>query len=275
MDIIPNRICEGIGETPLAERIAPYIAQANQWWTDNICPTEDNPLIESYALWLAAPLLDCTLHPNGLAVVRTDSLVPASPERVKEFRAAIMRHLIDSLNPIIRDLSRDPGWVRSAPAQRNWYATTFHTPDQIIRATGCPHDWDSLTAAIADLRTAEEADAPRIWSWPFLDILRLATGMEISGSDPHEVRIIPTLIHIIQESARLRLSSCGNKLSAGPRPASATLIIKKLRQLHERFINICKAHPVACREWHASPTSKLYINPTTFRNEKKSSGYFF
>ncbi|MBD5273425.1 MAG: hypothetical protein HDS36_00965 [Bacteroides sp.] len=199
-----------------------------------------------------------------------------------------MRHLIDSLNPIIRDLSRDPLWVRSAPAQRNWYATTFHTPDQIIRAAGCPHDWDSLTAAIADLRTAEEADATRVWSWPFLDVLRLATGMEISanrqpdpGRQPENVShpavgLRPrALIHIIQESARLRLNGYGNKLSTGPRPANVTLIKNKLRQLHERFINICKAHPVACREWHASPTSQLYIQPPKFRNEKKSSGYFF
>ena len=58
----------------------------------------------SRALFLAAPLLDVTMHPNGLAV-NTDSMALASAERSKEFRNALDRQTILSADNLVNTIT--------------------------------------------------------------------------------------------------------------------------------------------------------------------------
>ena len=276
MKIIPNTICEGIGETPLEVRIEPWMQEARQWFCREISPEEllseqmlpsADTIIQCRALWNAAPALDVTLHPNGLAVVNTDSLVPASAERSAEFRKSIMKLMMDTITNLLPQLHKIPGWSKSNPAIKIWRATVYRTPQDICTAALLPYEWDSIHTAVATISSIEDNKAATVWSPEMLAVIR---NFDYGNDNLMRTQIILQLRNCI----RTAVSSIIQGIHMAASASTIQRLDNKIAHAIEQYINICRDNPDKCIEWSTSATARLY-NPTPFRNKKDSSAYFF
>lgn len=300
MNVIPNNICEGLGETSIEERIGPWIQEATLWfeanissesvlelnlmspemekkcvemgfetWSERLRKLADT-IIQCRALWCAAPALDVTMHPNGLAVVNTDSLAPASAERSREFRKSMMDLMINSIANMLDMLLLIDEWRVSRPAKEIWLATTFNYPGEIFGAVGGDSDWDSLMEAIRQIRDIEDADAMEVWAPEMLEVIRSTKfGSRLTHRSSGDATL-DALKGLVKASVRLSLRENETR---GDGFLQAEYFYKK-RNLQEDYVNLCKSGIDVCKPWADSRTALLY-SPVVFRNEKGSSGYFF
>lgn len=275
MKIIPNSICEGIGETPIEQRIQPWLTAAENWFHSAVSPAavisgngleeQAATIIQCRALWMAAPALDVTMHPNGLAVVRTDSLAPASAERSEEFRRSVMQLMMEGITGLLPALRKIPEWRESDPARCIWLATTFHTPMSICQAVGGEYSWETVERAVTAIRAAEYGDALHFWSYPMLDFLR-----QYEGDD----KSYQLLRWMVMKTVRdiLMLERDPERFHRTMSHLGPTSFLR----LKVEFVDFCRRNPELCGPWHNSETANIYSNSNAiFRNEKNSSGYFF
>ena len=268
-DIIPNSICRGIGEKSLEERLAPYIDTASQWFESYISPigicqeipgadqSAETSIIHLYALWLAAPALDVTLHPNGLAVVSTDSLAPASPERSMQFRLSIMRLLMERVERIVPQLALSDRWRQSDPAGNYWLATVQQSALAACQLAGLPYDFDSFLKAVELIAAEEDAIAERAISAPILELLRTE---KFSPSSP--------AIRDIRRCVSAAVRACLSDMTQAEK--------RQLLQRHlDRFVNIVLASRYLTDIFCSSPVGMLYMETPRFDNSKDSTAYFF
>lgn len=279
MNVIPNIICEGLGETPVEERIRPWMQEARLWFEANISPEDllqegemrslADTVIQCRALWSAAPALDVTMHPNGLAVVNTDSLAPASAERSREFRKSIMDLMMSSVALLLDRLFLVDEWRTSRPARDLWLSTTFNLPDDVFSAVGGDRDWDSLVDAFRKIRDIEDADARMVWSHEMLAVLRTTLFGQGCILNPSDARTLEVLRNLVRSSVRFSLWED----EAQDGFLKAKYRYKKMES-QEYYVDLCKSGKDIYKPWAESRTASLY-NPVVFRNEKFSSGYFF
>ncbi len=278
MNVIPNNICEGLGETSIEERIGPWLQDATLWFEANISPQSlldkdmkslADTIIQCRALWCAAPALDVTMHPNGLAVVNTDSLAPASAERSREFRKSIMNLMLSSIENLLKMLLSFVEWRKSGPAKDLWLSTTFNLPDEVFDAVECERDWDSLVKAFRKIRDTEDADAVTVWAPEMLEVLRSAGPAPRRTPNPLDAQALEVLRRLVRSSVRFSLRAD----EAQDRFFKADCYYRKSEQ-QEYYVNLCKSGIDVCKPWADSRTALLY-SPVVFRNEKGSSGYFF
>lgn len=104
---IPNILAEARGERSIADKLEPFAESARIWLESEILGTEDflddahldfvMKIIVIKAFAEAVPSLDLTITPTGMAVVSTDTLSPASKERVNR--------LIESLDSSVKSMT--------------------------------------------------------------------------------------------------------------------------------------------------------------------------
>lgn len=274
---IPNYIAAGYNETSLLDKIQPSVEIAGHWADTNICPREivaDNPKLSAMlddvialrSLCLAAPMLDVTMHPNGLAIVNTESLAPASAERSKAFIWALNKHLlgfIDAFIDEITEYNRHPDdqiqyeeifgkWSESLPANKIWLATIYQNCSQIVSHTGINETWSDVINSIPVIRYQESLMAERWISRDLMVVLR---------------KKIYTVEHCIVYAELLSVlrRELGNTLS-GKCPIDHCAM--------RSAVELIRKNPDAFPQWHKSATARLF-DPPVFRNKKKSGGYFF
>lgn len=150
--LIPNVIHEVEGESLLIDKLAPWLASANKWLTDNFVG-EDYSLPESLlpltrkiivfkAFADAVPSLDVTLSPAGFAVINTDGRAPASKERVERLIASLQSFVEANLPPFILSLLRREDW-RDTSMGDYWLGTFMYGLDD---AMANKRDKDLLTS---------------------------------------------------------------------------------------------------------------------------------
>ena len=113
--LIPNQLITIKGETPLFDKLAPFLDLAEAWVKETftsestyntICGyTDSNPiriatarLVVADAMRRAIPSLDLVLTPNGFATVGTQNLVAASKMRVDRLVGSMLTHC-DAASP--------------------------------------------------------------------------------------------------------------------------------------------------------------------------------
>jgi hypothetical protein len=274
---IPNYIAAGYNETSLLDKILPSVEIARHWADTNICPGEivaDNPTLSAMlndvialrALCIAAPMLDVTMHPNGLAIVNTESLAPASTERSKEFISALNRHLLGFIDAFIDEITeydRMPGepkqyaeiygkWSESVPAKKIWLATIFQNCSQIVSHTGINETGSDVITSIPIIRLQEVLLAEKWISPELMEVLRKKTY-----PDEHW-NVYAELLSVLRRELGKTLS--------GTRPFD--------RFAMRSAVELIRKNPDAFPQWHKSATARLF-DPPVFRNKKKSGGYFF
>lgn len=271
MNIIPNSICQGIGEASIEQKIQPWIAEAQSWFNRCISPEvfissdelkrSADIIIQCRALYNAAPALDVTMHPNGLAVVNTDSLAPASAERSREFRQAIMKQMFNEIEDLITTLSDIEEWRQSQPAKTIWLASVFNTPYDICMAALCDYNWDDMEAAVASLRQIEDFDATTVWAPEMLQKLR----------ETKAEGILAALKSLVKRVVRARMMELKSKFKD---PYARAHRLTEISRAQQQYINICRDNRDLTELWHKSNTARIY-NQIIFKNEKSAPGYFF
>ena len=129
---IPNIIREVAGETPLYDRILPWLESAQTWLEQNILGQFQPEgqlcrlavkITVCKAFADAVPSLDVTLSPAGFAVINTDGRAPASKERIERLVASLGTFVEANLAVLLTELHSQPGWVDSTIG--HFYRATF------------------------------------------------------------------------------------------------------------------------------------------------------
>ncbi len=139
--LIPNVIHEVEGEALLADKLAPWIATASAWLSDNFIgedfdlPEGHLPLakkiIVAKAFAEAVPSLDLSLSPAGFSVISTEGRAPASKERVERLISSLLSTVEANLLPFIINLLNNADW-RSTRMGQYWLGTFMHGLDDAM-----------------------------------------------------------------------------------------------------------------------------------------------
>ena len=265
---LPNVIASVKGETPFIERLALFLDLAEDWVVNTftsvstfntICGYTDSNnikilcsrLVVADALRRAIPSLDIVLTPNGLAVVNTSNLAPASKPRVDRLVGSMLSHRDDCIAALLPELVGASKWLTSS--QADFFGATLFTDLAIVDSVGgCQgRKWEKyleLRSQVIDLEAslAEEWFSPELMS---------ALRSENLRGDLTEKRS-----KIVRQ---VKAQVVGYLLSGS----------FNSRRLAD-IVNYIRLNPEFFSEWHQSETAKLFA-PPVFRNEKKASGYFF
>lgn len=266
--LIPNTLISVKGETPLFDKLAPFLALSEEWVKttftseptyNTICGyTDTNPvriatarLVVADALRRAIPSLDVVFTPNGFATVGTQNLVAASKARVDRLVGSMLTHRDDCIVALLPELPGASKWLNSE--QADFFGATLFPDlaivDSIGGATGSK--WEKyleLRSQVIDL----EASLAEEWLSPELLSTLRSENLRCALTEKRKIVVRQIQSQLVRY---LKGGSFNSRRLAD--------IVNYIRQNAESF-----------SEWHNSETAKLFA-PPVFHNEKKASGYFF
>lgn len=266
LSYIPNSIVSVKGEKSFLERVATFIDIAEVWASDNftggkifdeVCDDGISDLHQSLsalvvtdAMRRAVPSLDVVLSPNGFAVVNTANLAPASKPRVDRLVESLTDLRDARISDLLQRLVCMTSWL-STPQSGFFGATLFPDLSVVDTVGGCQGSrWDKyleLRTQIIDIEAslADEWFSPQLMAALHSENLRHT----LQGKRIHvAMQIKAQIVEVLKGNLR---------------PRRMADIVNVIRDDSDTF-----------PEWHSSPTAELF-SPPVFRNEKKSSGYFF
>ena len=152
---IPNVMLEVDDETPLAQKLEPYIESAQLWLEREYTGTDDflSPQHKQLALKIvilrafadAAPSLDLIITPSGMGVVNTESVAPASKERV-DLLIASLNDMVDANISLLVDICRTyPQW--RASDRGRFYCQCMMSSPADLRLISGRHGTENLSFA--------------------------------------------------------------------------------------------------------------------------------
>lgn len=266
--LITNSLITVKGETPLFDKLAPFLDLAEAWVKDTftseptyntICGyTDSNPiriatarLVVADAMRRAIPSLDLVLTPNGFATVGTQNLVAASKMRVDRLVGSMMTHRDDCIAALLPELPGASRWLNSEQAAF-FGATLFPTLEIVAQSpiSNSPK-WErylELRPQIIDL----EASLAEEWLSP--ELISALRAENLRGD-------LPPVRHDVVRQIKAQLIAYLHK---------GTFNSRRLADI----VNIIRHRPTDFPEWHSSDTARLFT-PPTFRNRKEAPGYFF
>lgn len=268
--LIPNTLISVKGEAALFDKLAPFLALAEDWVRNTftseptfntICGyTDSNPirvatarLVVADAMRRAIPSLDVVLTPNGFATVGTPNLVAASKMRVDRLVGSMLTHRDDCIAALLPELPGASRWLNSDQAA--FFGATLFPTFEIVNQ--CPVSnsqspkWErylELRPQIIDL----EASLAEEWLSP--ELMSALRAENLRGD-------LPPVRHDVLRQIKAQLIAYLQK---------GTFNSRRLADI----VNIIRHRPSDFPEWHSSDTARLFA-PPTFRNRKEASGYFF
>lgn len=164
---IPNVLTEVAGEIPLAEKLAQFIDSARIWLESEYLGPDDflSEAHNDYALRIlvakaladAVPSLDLVVTPTGMAVVNTDSMAPASKDRVERLITSLHAQIRESIPVLVRVCNTYASW--RASERGRYFRATFLRPSDVIRGIrgleNITYDEARLKAISAETRLGE------------------------------------------------------------------------------------------------------------------------
>ena len=268
--LIPNVIGAVEGEVPLLERMGSFLDNAQAWFvatffgsrTDVFRRLFDEENVEllvlartataNEAFSRALPMLDVMFTPNGMAVVNTQNLAPASTSRVDRLAAGVIEARDGALEQLLMSLHTLQGWAELPHVQNSIGFTLFQDFEAVkpLRQEGQGR-WDSFTALRQEIFAIEELFADRFFSPELMKTLRLKA---------------------LEHSLTTEQLYVANRIKA--------TVITKLQGKYSphktlsTIVDYIRKRPEAFPEWHDSETAALF-SPPVFINKKNSTGYFF
>lgn len=254
---IPNEMAPAMGDRNLFQKITPALASSEVWVENNVGGLEyvkHDPklyslladIVVSDALRASLAMLDLVLTPNGLGIVSTDTIAPASQQRSEAaMRSLAHRRDRNILMAVTHLRSMYPDWAKS-PAASMWRSALFaiqfaYEPDKDEPSLAF------LRSTMARYHDAEEIIA-RNWISPEL-MERLRLDNLIGDSDSKQV------IMLLRIAAGRMINNI---------PCEKVLM---------GVIDIIRKRPQDFPEWHASEVSKKFSLPD-FENKKNDSGFW-
>ncbi|MBQ9218069.1 MAG: hypothetical protein IJ160_07870 [Muribaculaceae bacterium] len=268
--LLPNVVTSVEGETPLYDKVHPWLVIAEQWVSDRftgaavldaVAADPDTTiwqqtaiLIMSEAMRQAIPSLDVVLTPNGFGIVSNQNVAPASKERVARLIESMTAGRDLNIDYLLDSLSEREDWLQTK--QRDWWCQTLlQSPRDAELGVYGPewtgNRWEAFIELRERARNIEVAIAERWVSEALMNRLRQA--LRQPGAPTNDVVL-----------ARRVLDCVYTELKGEPRHCHAL----------ERIVNYVRQQPEEYPEWASSDTARLF-DPPVFRNEKNSKGYFF
>lgn len=130
---IPNVMAHVEGERTLADKLAPFIDSAKVWIESEFLGSDDflSEKHNDFALKIlvtkafadAVPALDLVVTPSGMAVIRTDSMTPASKERVERLVSSLHGYVRANIGLLVDICKTYPAWRKSERGR--YFCSTF------------------------------------------------------------------------------------------------------------------------------------------------------
>ena len=178
---MPNVFATAQGETPLFDKVLPWLETAERWlfsqfvgdgYADSFLALDESEpvrltavcVVTHEAMLRAVPSLDLVLTPNGFGIVSNQNVAPASRDRVARLIASLETSRDNSIEQLIGYLFRIEEWWQSAT--RQWFTATLFPNIDLANLCGYnDHRWANylgLRSKCIDLeqRIAEEFVSP-------------------------------------------------------------------------------------------------------------------
>lgn len=267
-EFIPNTMAPAIGETPLFEKISPFLSSAEKWFMDTfidekilkeiVDATEDHedPLyflprrIVVLRAWInALPAIDVVVAPTGVGVTETTTLKPASKAKIDKLLEATWAELDFNIACLLPRLPMIPYWMATPPAFK-LKETLFPNFIAVDALEIRDHKWEAWVSLSKRIKLIEKR-IERDWiSVPVMSRLRTYSLMgETDG--------------VIGQSIELARLAVINELREG-HPAIDIL---------NDLTTLIRESTTVFPEWHTSATAELFRD-RSFKNKKDSTGYF-
>lgn len=252
---IPNTLIEVEGEVSLADKLMPSVDSARLWLesnylgSDDFLSPQDNAraarIVALKAFALAIPSLDLVVTPTGFGIVSTESIAPASKDRIERLIASVNDNINSLLTLLLDDCRRYPQWVSSP--RGSYFCSTFLSSLSDLRP-GSFQFYDDLRSEALRVEAAIEEN---YLGKSLTSILRSEynSGSRISGSLADYTHAAVAGI-VYRENISFR-----------------DALWKYCRQLIERIPQSPEYHDI----WLSEMQHKF---PTPFKNDIKGS-YFF
>lgn len=261
-EIIPNQLVTVKGETPLFDKLVPFLSQSEQWLLSRFLPAEIldslteeiweccSRIVAFDAYCRALPMLDVVVTPNGLATVGSQNLTAASKARADRLTDGLTDNRDRTIARLLTLLPSVKGWPESD--QGGWFAATLFPTLDICSQSGVNELlWDrycELRMQIVDL----EASLSEEW-------------------------FSPELLSALREENLRGCLSFGRKVVVSQIQAQI-LCFLKTKALDSRrladIVSYIRHRPKEFPEWFDSDVADLF-SPPVFRNDKGNKGYFF
>lgn len=274
--LLPNIAVSVEGETPLIDKLAPFLVAAEKWVCDvftsqpvfdTICSlAEDDSLraattqvVIYEAFRRALPHLDVILTPNGFGIVSNTNVAPASKERITRLLNTLLDNRDAAISQLLSLLCAETLWRDTE--QGKFFASTLFpnldVTDIFPRSDG--GRWEQYRKLRLALIPIEEHIAEQFLSQPLMQELRgeVLSGHFLTDTHQHICRVLRAVeVDCLQaDTGHLALSP-------------------KAHRTLTHLVEIVRSNPALFPQWHYSDTAKLY-NPPIFENEKSSKGFWF
>jgi len=266
---LPNFFVTVEGETPLLEKLTPFIEMSEDWIIQTFTSESTFNTILGYmdanllkpilyrvvvnnALMAAIPTLDLVLTPNGFGIVSNQNIAPASKERVDRLLASLEKERDNAIEQMLLRLPVASKWLKSEQCAY-FTATLFPNLSLCRRLAISEHLWEQYQALQPKLVKIESVLAETYFSHEQMNIFREKSLYALTNCHPLMEQVIRSL-----QSLELMLVSDMNVHT----------------QAFFDLVNIIRENKNVFPQWHASNVAQLYI-PKLFSNKKTSGGYWF
>lgn len=258
-ECIPNTLLEVEGETPIAVKLAPWIQSAKVWIEseylgpdDFLCPTDNVRAIRIVVLKAfadAIPSLDLVVTPTGFGVVSTDSMAPASKERIERLLESLRSKVDIELRLLLEVCHQYEEWRSSDRGK--YFCSTFLSFLRDYSGTS----FDSYDDMRSKAMYVESLMAEEYLGKSMMDRLR----DEYNSRKPSEAQYLGDFVHsAIKEIIYRPL----------PKDPIKAVVWFYCRQIIERLHNF----PEYFEIWKAEMGHRF--NQLPFKNDIKGSYYF-
>lgn len=266
---LPNFFVTVEGETPLLEKLTPFIEMSEDWIIQTFTSESTFNTILGYmdanllkpilyrvvvnnALMAAIPTLDLVLTPNGFGIVSNQNIAPASKERVDRLLASLEKERDNAIEQMLLRLPVASKWLKSEQCAY-FTATLFPNLSLCRRLAISEHLWEQYQALQPKLVKIESVLAETYFSHEQMNLFREKSLYALTNCHPLMEQVIRSL-----QSLELMLVSDMNVHT----------------QAFFDLVNIIRENKNVFPQWHASNVAQLYI-PKLFSNKKTSGGYWF
>ena len=265
--LLPNIAVTVKGETPLIDKLAPFLKAAEQWAADTFLSSvmlaeissryetdglraTTTQVIVNEAFRRALSQLDVILTPNGFGIVSNANIAPASKERIERLLSSLLINRDAAIYQLLTLLCKQNSWLATEQAEffrGTMFPTLKHS--QSLQEYLETHE---------KLIPIEEHIAEQYLSMELLSTLRAQVQSGQFSTAKHK--------HICRVLQAVEVDCLSN--------ATSTTLSPRAHKTLTQIVELIRSNPEDFPEWHESTTAQLSA-PPIFEKTKESKGYWF
>ena len=265
--LLPNIAVTVKGETPLIDKLVPFLNTAEQWVADTFLSSAmladigsrydtdtlraiTTQVVVYEAFRRALPHLDVVLTPNGFGIVSNANIAPASKERIERLQSSLLINRDAAIHQLLTLLCKQQGWL--ATEQAEFFRGTMFSN---LKHGQSLQDYLEMREKLIPL---EEHIATQYLSMELLSTLQAQVQSCQFSTDKHK--------HSCRVLQAVEVDCLSN--------ATSTTLSPRAHKTLTQIVELIRSNPEDFPEWHASTTAQLYT-PQVFENKKESGAFWF